>query len=545
MYPVSDEYLEAVQGSAREWDIQIRIVLASGEVLTVDRNDLAVGTISFTEGSTCAENIQIGSTYANSFEFGLVNTTGKYDDFNFQNAIVYPKIGLYIPSKSLFEYVPLGKFNIFDKQKRLSTIAIDCFDDMLLCNRYFQASKLTYPATFVSLFDEVVNQTGISYEPELREVLANYTFSYIKEPPAEGSTCRDILTGFGLFLRKNLRFNRAGNLEAFWYSDASRSTTAYTRVHNSQYDSEDLSIDATYLEDAYGEGHLFAPSSDLCLVELPTSPIMQDAKTCQLIARDSYELMRTVTSRSIKVTWIGDPSLQAGDIIQHINTPYGTISAPIMRRTYKFAGIDTLECFGLDSCIQQSEQQKQRRKSYTQIAKNTKAITEMELGNGELNLVVGKNGGILTTKINGEGDCASIFTKDGIEQSSLKFDFDSGQFVLKGELAAVGNSATKVKMTATGFELYNHDALIGTLRSTTSDGSISPMLILGNNYTGKNLMLKLFDNNLWLGNDAAIDQNGRFVDNESNVGILIDTQVGRVATVRGTERVYAFEAVFA
>lgn len=369
MYPVSSKYMDLVQETARGWDLYINIVLADGTALKLTRQELDLGTFLFKDGATCSDTIQVGSTYSNSVEFRIINHEGQYTEYDFYRAKVYPFVGLDLTGDEDYEYVPLGEFNVLEPLKKFSTISVVCFDNMSQTNREFDFSQIVFPTQPITIFDAIVEQCSIGCDEDLHNRIAALT-QEIDSLLTNGATCRDILAGFGIMLMQNLRFSRAGVLEAFWYSNTSINTTKQTRVGNSKYGDNQIVATGVYLEDAYG--NIFSVGTETYAVELPTSPIMQGSDMCIPILESVLELLQALPYRSASITWIGDPAVQAGDIINHTETAIGDVVLPVMRLVYKFAGTETIESLGMDSTTlrQQSSTAKKLRKAFYRADKD-------------------------------------------------------------------------------------------------------------------------------------------------------------------------------
>ena len=76
--------------------------------------------------------------------------------------------------------------------------------------------------------------------------------------------------------------------------------------------------------------------------------------------------------RAATVTWIGDPAIQAGDIVEHRNTPVGTVQLAVMQVHYKFAGTSTFKSLGPDvSTLEQpTATDRKMRKAFEQTRQN-------------------------------------------------------------------------------------------------------------------------------------------------------------------------------
>lgn len=369
MYSVSAKYLESVQETSRGWDLYIDVVLRNGTRLKFTKNDIDLGSFIFKDGATCSDTIQIGSTYSNSVEFRITNAEGQFTEHDFYRAKVYPYVGLDLTGEENFEYVPLGEFNILDNVKKFSTISVSCFDNMGLLNQTFDFSTLVFPTLPITIFDEVINQTGIQCSEDLRNSVLELSYQ-VSSLLTNDPTCRDVLSGIGIMLLKNMRFDRAGVLEAFWYESHGRETTRNTRIGNSRYGDNQIVTTGVYLEDAYG--NTFSVGSEEYPVELPTSPIIQGSETSQQILEQALALLQDLPYRPATITWIGDPAIQAGDILSHVGTAIGNVTLPVMRLVYKFADTETLESLGMDSSTmkQQSTTDKKLKKAFSKAAQD-------------------------------------------------------------------------------------------------------------------------------------------------------------------------------
>lgn len=392
MYNTSLSYMKQVLSNSREWDMYIDVTLVDGTALHLTKENISLGTPLLKEGATCSDTIQIGSTYSNSFEFIILNNNGQYSDYDFYKAKIEPYSGLYVPTldeitgEVLYwecEYIPLGVFWVLENVKKLSTIPIVCFDRMSLTNKVFDFSTLVFPTDCATIFNEVVTQCELTASDSLVEEIAQLEYP-INSLLTNDPTCRDILAGFGIMLQKNLRFSRAGVLESFWYAAEYAGEAIYrgatsksNRVGNSSYGDNQISITGVYLEDAYG--NTFSVGTEEYAVELPTSPIIQGSDMAIPILEAALTVLQSVAHRPSTITYSGDPAIQAGDVLVHEDTPIGTITLPVMRLVYKFAGTGTLESLGTDSATQgqKSSTDKKLKKAFARADQDKSELATM------------------------------------------------------------------------------------------------------------------------------------------------------------------------
>ena len=215
MYSVSSAYKTQVKAATRDWAIKLALSLDSGETYELTEQDIESGTFTYQESSTCSDTIQVGSVYSNSLDFSLINKDGRFNEDNFQDAVVTPQIGLQLPDGT-WEYIPLGKFNVYDPGKKLSTISMHSLDNMYKLNTPFSAVNIQYPINVAALVVGICDHCVVPISAQLTTELMSLGITLNSFDPGD-ATCRDILGYVGCLLGKNLRFNRLGILESFWY----------------------------------------------------------------------------------------------------------------------------------------------------------------------------------------------------------------------------------------------------------------------------------------------------------------------------------------
>lgn len=346
MYPVSSLYRERVMDTARVWDLRIRVVLVNGTTLHLTKENLQLGSLVYKDGAVCSEAIHTGSTYSSSVEFTIANDGKQYSEYEFYGAKVFPEVGLDLANNGSFEYVPLGEFNVLEPVKKMSTIPLVCFDNMALANKPFDFSTMLFPTTVSTVYQAVLKQCGFVATDSLALEISDLEYP-ISSLLTNDATCRDVLAGIGVMLLKNLRFNRLGVLESFWYEPSTVYTNADMRVGNSNFGDVAHNVTGVYVEDAYG--NVFSHGTSEYPVELPTSPILQGADMVFPILEATLTKLQTSMYRPATVTWLGDPAVQAGDIINHKSTPVGDVALLAMRVVYKFAGTSTIDSLGPDA----------------------------------------------------------------------------------------------------------------------------------------------------------------------------------------------------
>lgn len=374
MLAVSDAYKAAMLRPVKTWDISIKITLANADSFYVGKTDIILGSTQYTEGSTCTDTIQVGSTFSNGFDFALLNHDGRYSDYDFKDAKVEPTVGLLVEEPSTYEYIPLGIFYVLESPKKLSTISISCLDKMSRTNVPFEIPLTAFPANAA----EVLEQACVLCDINLSDAFYNAVAALDLEVHSfetSNLTCRDIIASAGTLIAANVRFNRDGVLEHFWYAASEGATTSDNRIGQSSYDDQMVQVTKVIISDNYNQA--YALGDDGYEVETYNNPFIQDASIAETVLMRVLEKLNALTYHTCSVTAVGDPSYQAGDIVTHYRDNFEDYTVPLMKIIYKFGGSMQLETIGSFPEVLQ-QQTLFDRKLINLSNKNNKGYTDLE-----------------------------------------------------------------------------------------------------------------------------------------------------------------------
>lgn len=587
MYPVSSAYAAAVKQLSRLWDLKLQITTTVGEVLELDKSNISLGSFSFKEGATCADTVQVGSTFSNSIEFELINKNKQFNVYDFTGARVVPQIGLWLEESQAFEYVPLGEFFVLENGKRFSTIPFSCFDRMSLATRVFDDSQIVYPTALTEVFAKAATQCGATVSATLLAEVEALGLT-VNSLPADTVSCRDIFTGIGVLIAKNLRMNRAGYLESFWYTapvEPEGATSPQTRTGNSEFEDTKVAVTGCYLSDAYGNA--FSVGTDTYAIELPSSPIIQGEEMSMMALNAALTRLKQFEYQPAEVYTIGDPAIQAGDVVIHRDTAVGTVTLPVMTSVYKFPGYGILTTLGIPrtSLDQQSSTDKKFKQAFARSSKdraileskiaqtaeqvllkvsetyadwesfaqlsvevdeiagtvqdNSNNISQLIQQAGMIKLRVKTADGELVTTIDANSWEAVHTNPAGEVLSGFYFDFELGQFVFDGTgVYRAKNMNTFMTLEGKEMILYKDSDLDALHLGFQSNGDIDyPYLLMGNagGDGGKVGLVKKFINGIWVGNSYPRFSFGHFEAKENYAGFFIDTVNRKTYVVDGTD----------
>ena len=361
MYLVSDEYKTKIQELDRVFSIEIRIEHKDGTLILGDK-ELAQGSFNFFDGSQASDEFTVGGTVASHLEFTLVNKE-LYDDISFIGARVVPTIKFMLregvqahflqpsqPSKMLgfddeqWEFVPLGQFNIDIADRKRTTIDIKAIDNMINLDIPYSLSTLSYPASLWQIYVDICNVTDVT--------VGNTSFPnqgyIVQEKPVGDLTFRNVL-GFVAELSGTFsKFNRIGELELRWYRETG---VILTSKHRSSLEMSDFQIQITGVsvetddKDVNDNPISYITGTDDYAIDLTGNELLQGNYASVL--PDILGNIEDTIFTPYTANFHGNPALESGDIITHIDVDGNVFKTLITHSKYKYRGTSVLDAKGL------------------------------------------------------------------------------------------------------------------------------------------------------------------------------------------------------
>ena len=355
-------YKEAVRDPSRTWKISLDILTDNQEKIKLDNDDVVLSSFTFEEASTCSDNIEIGSVFANNISFSLQNTDGKFNDINLQYAQVRPTVSLLTDAETNeWEDVPLGTFYVTEVGRKMSTIPIKAMDGMYKLNRLLGDIRdepnappfSTEGLTLHNVLSIILNYWGWSMTDAVADELRGIT-ARLPELADEKLTCRDFVSYTAALLGKSARFGRDGRLEFFGYSDNVYETTPETRTELVLSDLE-LEVTGVAVINAGDERYEAEGSTDIVVdkyvIVVGKNPLLFNDDMTSLALSNAADALLGQRYTPYSCGIIGDPAIQCGDRIRHIipdkdGAENRIIESLIMSHRFKFRGSGQLEAKG-------------------------------------------------------------------------------------------------------------------------------------------------------------------------------------------------------
>lgn len=468
MYPVTELFKGKIKENNRMFKCKIQIQHSQG-MLDLSDKDLILGSLSYSEGSQAGEEFTIGGTVASDLSF-IIKNKPEYADIDFEGATVIPQVALLLsvgldtenyflaaphPSEfeegegqELWEWVPLGVFNIDDPVKLRNTTQIKAIDNMIKFDKPYSLSLLSYPATLYQIYVNACNVCDVNVGTL---DFPNKDHIVLERPEGE-YTFRDIIGYVAELAGCFVKCNRIGAAEIRWYEETGLTLGPGNRFKflPKDYQVKIKGIIAT-VEDA-----IYLTGTDDYAIDLSDNPLLQGGY--ETVLPNILNHVKDTVFTPFDSSWQGNPAIMAGDIIKQVDRDGNEYNTLVTNSTYKYRGASALSAKGLPEKARgfkgstNKKIAQVKRKIEKEIGDKLKTLEQAQLNAMELmgNML---GGHLIEDKING-----------------IIYIADNPDITL----------ATKLWKWGTGGFGYSEDGGVTWKTAITADGSIVAMLIAAN-----------------------------------------------------------------
>ena len=347
MYPVSDDFLQAVQENTREYKWTGRLVTKSGTIYEIEPKDIVKGSGYITR-SCCGNNeIEIGSVYASEMKITLFLDIDRY---SLEEAIMEFFYSLKL-SDGEWETIPMGVFEISEANRHTKTIELTGYDYMLRFDKTASVDVSSgTPFEFLSYACEKCN-VELAHTQEEVEAMSNGTELFGIYPDGNIETYRDLLYYLAQVLGRVCQINREGMLELIPYGVTPVVVMGSEQRFRSSYSDFVTRYTAVYSTnevDAKSEYYCVEPDDGLTM-NLGINPLLQYGlqNTRERIITNILDSVAVINYVPFDSDTIGNPALDPMDVIKFTggHADSDSISC-ITSVTYKINGKQTLKGVG-------------------------------------------------------------------------------------------------------------------------------------------------------------------------------------------------------
>lgn len=217
MINTSNEYKRYIADSvdstlSRYFTAKADIELADSTILNVTEEDIVVKGLKIDDSTSPNNSFQVGSAIINQCTLMLNNIGGKFDQYDFTDAIIRPYIGLRLSETT--EWLAKGIFTVDEPTLASSIISLVALDNMEKFDTPFSEVTIHFPCTSLQLLQAVCLHCGVSLATIQ---YLNSNFVIMRSPDDEATTCREIVAWIGQISGNFARINTQGALELKWY----------------------------------------------------------------------------------------------------------------------------------------------------------------------------------------------------------------------------------------------------------------------------------------------------------------------------------------
>ena len=346
MITVSDKYKENIKNGNRNFGVYSTLTLTDGTEIPITNSCLWSGGFTIEDAVSEDSVFQIGGAIINQCTVILNNIYEEYSDYDFYGAKLDAIVGLTLDDGTV-EKMRKGTFAVADTQYNGSLITLTCYDNMYLLDVAYD-SKLLYPAKLESIASEICSYCGVK--------LSTITFPHSEvmvnvKPMSDGLTCRTALMWICQLCGCFARFNNYGELEIKWFDRATLDNPEdnqgkYHSINNSF--SKDLSTNDIKItgfkvvenSDSNSDPKEYFAGTDDYVVSIEENDLIVSGIGAEVVERLSDEFIG-LKFRSGQITHLGDPTIEAGDIVIFTDEKNRQYKMIVSGTTYTLNGSQT------------------------------------------------------------------------------------------------------------------------------------------------------------------------------------------------------------
>lgn len=321
MYPVTIDYLNAIQQSNRASRITGLITLADDSTISVTNDIIAAGSLYVSEQSVSGDDLDIGSVYVSEMGIGLISDME--NPYALDGARINLQYGLLV-GEDAWEYVPLGTFYVYDIQRNKNYVSLKAYDGMIL----FDIPVAQMSGNPYNLIHNACGMAGVPLgmiQSDFAQ-FPNYDMVLTVSADDKIKTCRDLVMWVCQLLGAFARVNRIGQLEIMKHGgdgSVARTISVGERVLGGTKIS-DFEVQITEVTMKVGETE-YSQGIAGTTMKLSANPLLADKAGSEINAA-----LANVLGAITQVQYIpfdaeitGDPAIQPGDYIALENTVSG------------------------------------------------------------------------------------------------------------------------------------------------------------------------------------------------------------------------------
>lgn len=356
MYPVSEAFLQAVQGNTRKYYWTGKITTAGGVEYPFDQEDIVKGSGYITAQCSGNSEIELGAVYAVEMGISLFLDIDRY---TLEDAEVELSYHLRLASGA-YETVPMGIFEVSEANRTVHVLELKAYDRMLRFDRAFNGFETIGTAYgMIALCSTACGVELAQTQAEI-EALPNGSELLSIYPENDIETYRDVLYFTAQVLGGFFCINRAGKLEFRQYGETPVMEILQKHRFSSSFSdfvTRYTAVSSTNLRTQTSEYYALEEDDGLTM-NLGVNPLLQFGleETRAELCRNILTALSAVNYVPFDSDTIGNPALDLGDVLTFSG---GQADAQqitcVTSFTVKIGGRQSLKCVGKNPRLSQAK----------------------------------------------------------------------------------------------------------------------------------------------------------------------------------------------
>lgn len=356
MYPVSETFLQAVQGNTRKYYWMGKITTAGGVEYLFDQENIVKGSGYITAQCCGNSEIELGAVYAAEMGISLFLDIDRY---TLEGAEVELSYYLRLADRT-YEAVPMGIFEVSEANRTVHVLELKAYDRMLRFDRSFNSFETIGTAYGMMALCSTACGVELAQSQAEIEALPNGSELLSIYPENDIETYRDVLYFTAQVLGGFFCINREGKLEFRQYGETPVMEILQKHRFSSSFSdfvTRYTAVSSTNLRTQTSEYYALETDDGLTM-NLGVNPLLQFGleETRAELCGNILTALSAVNYVSFDSDTIGNPALDLGDVLTFSG---GQADAQqitcVTSFTVKIGGRQSLKCVGKNPRLSQAK----------------------------------------------------------------------------------------------------------------------------------------------------------------------------------------------
>lgn len=356
MYPVSEAFLQAVQGNTRKYYWTGKITTVAGVEYSFTQEDIVKGSGYITAQCCGNSEIELGAVYAAEMGISLFLDIDRY---TLEDAKVELSYHLRLADGS-YEAVPMGIFEVSEANRTAHVLELKAYDYMLRFDRDFNGIETIGTAYGMMALCGTACGVDLAQSQEEIEALPNGSDLLSIYPENDIETYRDVLYFTAQVLGGFFCINREGKLEFRQYENTPVMEILQKHRFSSSFSdfvTRYTAVSSTNLRTQTAEYYALEEDDGLTM-NLGINPLLQFGleETREELCRNILTALSVVNYVPFDSDTIGNPALDLGDVLTFSGGQADSQQITCVTSfTVKIGGRQSLKCVGKNPRLSQAK----------------------------------------------------------------------------------------------------------------------------------------------------------------------------------------------